>query len=248
MRNLFFFVRILEGVKRLFGPVMFWITVFVAFMLGLGWAASVFADYSIEVNNDGATTFTFGNDEYRYDAQSFTTEGTEPISSVEANVYKVGSPIDGMEWALQSDDGGEPDGVDIVVSGSETITPTACGTPTTFEFTDAPALDDATTYWLVLRRTGDFDEGGNIYGVCQDTADPYAGGFEAYYHSGSLWTPRSGRDVRMTIYFVEGGGGGGETATATSTVINNPNQDFFNGVLLFLVSFFGTVWLFRRRT
>jgi len=50
----------------------------------------------------------------------------------------------------------------------------------------------------------------------------------------------------------EGGGGGGDaTTTATTTtagLINNPNQDFFNGVVLFLVSFFGTVWLFRRRT
>jgi len=37
------------------------------------------------------------------------------------------------------------------------------------------------------------------------------------------------------------------TTTATTTTIDNPNQDFTNGVLLFLIGFFGMIWLFGKR-
>jgi len=37
------------------------------------------------------------------------------------------------------------------------------------------------------------------------------------------------------------------TTVATTTTINNPNQDVFNGVLLFFIGFFGIIWLFKKR-
>jgi len=35
--------------------------------------------------------------------------------------------------------------------------------------------------------------------------------------------------------------------TATSTIISNPNQDFFNGILLFLIGMFGMIYIFKKR-
>jgi len=247
MRNLFFFVRILEGVKRLFGPVMFWITVFVAFMLGLGWAASVFADYSILISGDSTNSQSFGDEEFPEWGQPFLTEGTEPISSINAEVFKSGSPADGMIISIQEDVAGEPSGTDITVSDPENPPADTCG-QREFVFTGAPEMTDATQYWLIFKRSGTPGDTGS-FSICSDGAEPYAVGPLWYHHNGDNWTEFL-RNAVVELFFVTGGGGGGEpTATTTaSTVINNPNQDFFNGVLLFLVSFFGTVWLFRRRT
>jgi hypothetical protein len=44
-----------------------------------------------------------------------------------------------------------------------------------------------------------------------------------------------------------GGGGSGTTTVATTTLISDPNRDFFNGQLLFLIGFFGIIWLFKKR-
>jgi len=48
-----------------------------------------------------------------------------------------------------------------------------------------------------------------------------------------------------------GGGGGGEdaTTTATSTLqyIDNPVQDLWNGIILFLISMGGMVWFFKKK-
>lgn len=43
MRTLFYVLRILEMIKRLFGPVLFWAGVFVAFILGILWAQNALA-------------------------------------------------------------------------------------------------------------------------------------------------------------------------------------------------------------
>jgi len=36
------------------------------------------------------------------------------------------------------------------------------------------------------------------------------------------------------------------TTTASTTIINNPNQDMFNGFLIFFMAWFGLMWMFRR--
>jgi hypothetical protein len=33
----------------------------------------------------------------------------------------------------------------------------------------------------------------------------------------------------------------------TSSIINNPNQDLFNGFIIFIIGFFGITWLFKKR-
>jgi len=44
-----------------------------------------------------------------------------------------------------------------------------------------------------------------------------------------------------------GGGGGGGAATSTMQIVVNPNQDMFNAILLFFMSWFGIMWMLRRR-
>lgn len=36
------------------------------------------------------------------------------------------------------------------------------------------------------------------------------------------------------------------TSTTTVSIVNNPNQDVFNGIMVFLISLFGILWVFRK--
>lgn len=82
-------------------------------------------------------------------AQSFFAPG--PIKSIDVNVKKVGTPTDNLTVAIQGDNNGEPDGVDIA---TKTIAP--ADLTTTFkeiELTDFNITLSVDTYWLVFRRT-----------------------------------------------------------------------------------------------
>lgn len=37
------------------------------------------------------------------------------------------------------------------------------------------------------------------------------------------------------------------STVASTTVMNNPNQDFFNGIVAFFAMFYGMIWLFRKQ-
>lgn len=91
------------------------------------------------------------------------------------------------------------------------------------------------------------EDGSSGDGVRWATSDQaYTDGQE--YYDGSA---RSSRDTMFRINGTEdggGGGGGGTTTQATTTLIINPTQDYFNGLLLFLLNMWFMVYLFKKRS
>jgi len=75
-----------------------------------------------------------------------------------------------------------------------------------------------------------------------DTA--YADGQEYYDGTG-----RSSRDTMFRINGSEAGGGGGSgtTTVSSTTLVVNPSQDYFNAILLFYLTLFLMLYLFRKR-
>jgi len=72
----------------------------------------------------------------------------------------------------------------------------------------------------------------------------YTDGVE--YYDGSA---RSTRDTMFRILGTEGGGGGGSgtTTVSSTTLVVNPSQDYFNAILLFYLTLFLMLYLFRKR-
>jgi len=64
------------------------------------------------------------------------------------------------------------------------------------------------------------------------------------YHSGVV----SNVCVTDTSGDCEATPSGGTTASTTYMFVDNPPQDIFNGLVLFITSFWGIIWFFRKRT
>jgi len=78
------------------------------------------------------------------------------------------------------------------------------------------------------------------------TSDTSYGAGQEYYDG----TARPSRDAMFRINGTEtggGGGGGGTTTVSSTTLVVNPSQDYFNAILLFYLTLFLMLYLFRKR-
>jgi len=76
------------------------------------------------------------------------------------------------------------------------------------------------------------DNAGTIYDLCIDDDGTSCT---------SAPIPESGNDYGQNIFFVAS-----TTASTTLSIVDNPTQDLFNGLLLFFIVLWGTVWFFKH--
>jgi len=203
--------------------------------------AAVFADYSIDTNSDMTGLMNFGDNATGGQeklAQLFTTAGEGEIDEIQICLRENGTVADNLVMGLYTDNAGSPDTLveDVTIVGDIG----GSYARHTFTFATPVAVAATTNYWVVIGRSGGMD-GSHNYAVCGEGT-----GSDFMYMRSSAWNSFGG-EMNMAVSVLEAGGGGSATSTsATSTPVDDPNRDIFNGILLFMVSFFGTVWLFRR--
>lgn len=106
-------------------------------------------------------------------AQSFFAPG--PLKSIDVNVKKVGTPTDNLTVAIQGDNNGQPDGVDIA---TKTIAPADLTTALQeIELTNFNITLSVATYWLVFRRTDSSSTNFYVLSlIIGGDSDPYENG------------------------------------------------------------------------
>jgi hypothetical protein len=175
-----------------------------------------------------------------YPATRFTVASGCTVSTVGVHVFKNGTPVDNLGVYIYNEAGGYPNALldtgSLISPASLTTNPGGVATTTGWTTT----LSTGTNYWLVLNRTGSINAV-NRYGWAA-----FAGtGATSAVNTGS-WAA----DTNSFVYEIDGTAvvaPTSTTATATTTLISDPNRDFFNGQLLFLIGFFGIIWLFKKR-
>jgi len=192
-----------------------------------------------EVNND----VTGVNGYAETSGQPFTVASSCSPTDIGVVVRTVGSPGSHLEYAIYDDSGGHPGaqlGVTTAVSG---ITGTFGWATSTMS--SVITLNTATTYWLVLQRD-DALNGSNYWEFYLSSNTPTYGGYWQYYSGG--WNAAGSHEMWFQIYGTAGGGGGGSTDNGTTTVssTDQSEQNLFNAFIIFFLSFFGVVWLFRK--
>jgi len=227
-------------------------TFLVAFLIGTTWflfVESAHADVCVSNQPSVVDYAPWGNTTYNQIAQSFTVENGNDCTVTSAKTGPAdtqGSDADDAVLEIWTDSAGEPgtlleqgDTMPSIDGGASTETSTFDGTL---------VLDSGVTYWLVWSRTGSPDNGAyfrNAYGT----------GSGYFWNGGAGWFEESGESL---IFSIEGALASSTdpdpdpdpdptATTTTSGVINNPNQDIFNAIMVFLISYLGVVWLFRRR-
>jgi len=210
------------------------------------------ADYTITTGSgvQGVADVTGGTGTGQEGGVLFTTTGAGTTVGGTYCLYKEGSPVDNTFIDIYATASNLPTGSSL--GHSDAIPTSALGAGSggaslqTYTFASPVTLDAATQYALVVSMSGTRDTTNHPVVCGYVDANPW---FDVKNNSGT-WVDRGYGSDHTTIAVVEGGGGGGGGATstaATSTPVNDPNRDLFNGFLLFFMSFFGMVWLFRRR-
>lgn len=156
-------------------------------------------------------------------AQSFQLTTGWYAYSVEINVHIEGSPGDSLQVELCSDGGGSPGAVidTVTVLGSEIDDQYAY---VTFVLSAPTSLAAATTYWIVVSRTGALD-GTNYYVWAVDEALSYASGVFLLYDGGSWGSRVPDVDALFRVNGVQ------ETTEQIEQMIDDEGQ-FFEGVIV----------------
>jgi len=206
-----------------------------------------------------AESFTFGtppsdtgfSDAYGRTA-SIQQMGVQFTTTVTANTFDFnfdsatnGSPTDDTVVYIENDLGGFPDGTILgssaVAASSLSGTCAATVYPTITTASDLPPG----TYWAVRGRSGALDNSNNYlncinHSSMTTTASRNTGTWGTY-----------GLDMVGTLDTSEtGGGGGGSSAvwnfSTTTTLVDNPTEQMFDAVVLFLMSMAFVIWLLRK--
>jgi len=184
------------------------------------------------------TNDTFG-DYVEALAVQFTVAAECDVGSVTLNLAKDSGATDNARISFYSDSGNQPN----VLIGTADTFPAAPVFPTFADRTASPTacLQPGTNYWLVLDKPG--SSSGNEYYVSDSNGAPTM--LYKYLHIGTWF----GISTREMIYSIEDGGtacGGPSpspaststvwTFSTTTTLIDNPTEQMFDGMLLFLAS------------
>jgi hypothetical protein len=114
-------------------------------------------------------------------AQTFNFGAAVTITAIGANLYKNGSPTDGVVLEIRSNNAGVPS--DVVLATTAPIPAASLLASAAPLFVRASLLSPftttpGTTYWLVIRRTGARDDS-NTYGIGTPAGTNFAEGTEA---------------------------------------------------------------------
>ena len=152
---------------------------------------------SLAQNATNNSFVSMGRNGTKQQAQSFVLSDTRYIGKVSIIMgIQSGTPTDNVVVALQADNGGEPDGTDIVVSAEVDVQ-----TNDTYDFVfSSPEELTSGTYWAVCRRTGSTDDG-HYYSIRTDnTGAGYASGTTLFLNSASAWETQGTVDLVFTVY------------------------------------------------
>jgi len=202
--------------------------------------------HNVQVQSVGFNSGNFG-----YNAVSFVADETGTVSSVDIYVTPVGGGVN-MNLAFFTDSGGLPTtqvGID-----SNVANPTgSCGL-NTYTFGTPVSLTGGVTYWLVFEPAS---RSGTIYNnIC---SSGNGGLVTPISPNGSSWTANQEKVIYSTFNIT-----GSSPATSTSSgygrppfpssfgtttyqVIDNPNQDYMNGMILFFGGMIFMIWLFKKQ-
>lgn len=226
--------------------ILFFASVLPAFAETITWASS-----SNDLDN-------YGNTSQAKIAQPFTPSVNADTASVVFGVKPSGSPTDNVTIDIFADSAGLPSGSSLGgTSLPHGSIGSDCTTPITFPSITGLSLVGGTQYWVVFGRSGSQD-GTNKYTYCGQDSTP---GVFYYFLNNTTWTLGWGNIFKQIVLTSSGGGGGstdgafpngsevfpGQSASTTFSIVDNPTQDFFNGMVLFLMSFFGLIWIFKSR-
>ncbi len=143
---------------------------YIMFTENFGFIATNPGTEQVRINSDGIAFELVGQaSANQRQATCFFWDGGT-LTSAEVFTYKVGSPTDNIELAVQADSAGNPSGTDLASASVVGSTLTVGGAFQSYDFTDV-ALGTG-KYWLVLRRSGSVD-GANYYAL--DRGAPSAG-------------------------------------------------------------------------
>ena len=118
------------------------------------------------------------------------------LASIKAR--KIGHPTDSLKVGVYSNTAGAP-GIEIgsaLLDGDDELGPTLDWLEPGVDLGSAQQVADATTYWLVVERTGTADAA-NCYEIAIDESSGYAGG-ELKAYRGAAWSGYVPQDTEET--------------------------------------------------
>jgi len=211
------------------------------FLVATALPLTAFADYTIQTGSDGAYGDSWGYSAAiaEFVEQPFTTTGAGDVSTIDIKAQSQGAPGNHAYLEIQTDSGGDPSGT--VLGTSDLFNPVgAPGSVISVNFSTPVSLSASTNYHYVFKRD-DALSVANYYDV-RTGAGP---GNDCQVYAAGAWIAcYSTNPVFGEVFVVETGPA--PVVTATSTSIDNPNQNLFNGFLIFFISMILPLWFFKK--
>lgn len=216
--------------KKGLGNFVFWITALVVVLL-IAFSASATGTLRDSFNTGDDTAENCRGAQWC--SQTFLSSAAYTLNEIHFYGKKAGTPGT-CTLSLRATSGGLPTGSDLSMANFDG---NALGTTDAWVTVDVTDYDlaNATTYAIILACPS--GSAGNQVVWRMDSANGYANGsYILSTNSGSTWTADTTYDFMFETYGTDIAAGGGTTAsTSTVTIIQNPTQDLFNGMLLLFV-------------
>jgi len=174
-------------------------------------------------------------------AVAFTTTVTANTFDVNLDSAVNGSPSDDAVIYIEGNSSGQPDGT--VLGSSQVPASSLTGTCGATAYPTITTADlPAGTYWLVRGRSGSPDNTDNFLNCINHLSTT-----NTEQQSSGSWSGYGLDMVGTMVTSDSGGGGGGGTGTTTPpTVIDDPAEQIFDAMILFLLTMFGMIWFMRK--
>jgi len=187
-------------------------------------------------------------------AQPFTPSEDSTSLTATFDIGRIAAETDNVKLEIRTDNSGEPSGVvlgdaEILGTSVANVGGSECNGAVdneTFPTITDLELTNGTQYWAVLSRTGATNTYPNVYVVCMNTDSETA---KWSNDTGVTWSSPANDQFSGHIDLIAGEITPPEEpiATSTTSTVGETNQTIFNGVLVFLLSMYFTVWFFRKR-
>lgn len=217
-------------------------------------SASVCAIYTTA----GAGTQSWGDTSSQEQiAQPFTVSSACVVNAVGIYAETLGSPADSPVIELAANNAGVP-GTILDTGTNPTLTGSFAWATSTFS--GGITVSPGSTYWIVYTRSGGRSPTDRYSTTVDNTSPPFS---PLNRYNGTSWSTLS---TYNSLFEVDGTPGSTpspglnpaseifasstlkESPVATYQIVDNPTQDFFMGVLLFILTMFGIVYLFKVRS
>lgn len=228
--------------------VLFIIILFVGIF---GVLSIVRADYTVDTGgsstSDSLQVTSFGNANAGCCnvkvAQQFTPTADGQITSINGQFYIANSPAGQIYATIETSDGGSPASpTGTIIGTSNSVThSTGSYTSTTANnvtFGTPVSVFSGVDYFVVWHSSV-AESGSNSFGIASLAAtSPQA----RSYYSGS-WNTSAGYQGRMSVTIASST----VASIGTTTIVDNPAQNVFNGVVLFLSFAWFAAWFFAKK-